>query len=122
MITDSSQTRMFGKVGGQFLHARWWLKSPILDAHTLPHFGQAKVWAEDDRDAARTFRLLRCSFVVSCLSASNLRLAFLTDERIPSRSEACCCHDTALSRLCKLSLQLDFVTLSRSTTIAPSFC
>ena len=29
MMADFSQTRILGKVGGQFLHARWWLHSPI---------------------------------------------------------------------------------------------
>ena len=32
VMADFSQTRIFGKVDGQFLHARWRLKSPILDA------------------------------------------------------------------------------------------
>ena len=49
--------------------------------------------ADDDLDAARFFCLLRLSFAASCLSPSNLRLAFLTDERQLSRSEASCCHD-----------------------------
>ena len=40
------------KVDGQFLHARWWLQSPMINAHTLLHFGQTKIWAEDDLDAA----------------------------------------------------------------------
>ena len=54
-MAPSSLTRIVGKVDGQFLHARWWLHGPILDAHSLPHFGQTKVWDEDDRDAARSF-------------------------------------------------------------------
>ena len=70
----------FGKVDGQLLHARWWLLSAILGVHTLLHFGQTKIWAEDDRDAARSFCHLRFSFAASCLSASNSQLAFLTDE------------------------------------------
>ena len=45
MMAYPSQTRIFGKVDGQFLHARWWLQSPILDVQTLLHFGQAKVWS-----------------------------------------------------------------------------
>ena len=93
MMADASQTRIFGKVDGQFLHARWRLWTPILDAQTLLHFGQAKVWVENDWDAARSVCLFRLSFAASCLSASNLRLAFLTDERQLSRSEASCCHD-----------------------------
>ena len=48
MMADSSQTRILGKVDGQFLH-------------TLMHFGQTMVWDEDDRDAARFFCLLRFS-------------------------------------------------------------
>ena len=89
----SSQTRILGKVDGRFLHARWWLKRPILDAHTLVLFGQAKVWVEDDRDdAAHSLCVLQYLLAASCLSASNLQLAFLTDERQLSRSEASCCH------------------------------
>ena len=37
-----------------------------------------------------TFCLLRFSFASLCLSASNSQLAFLTDERQLSRSEASC--------------------------------
>ena len=93
MMADSSQMRILGKVDGQFLHAPWWLRRPILDAHTLLHFGQTKVWDEDGRDTARSFCPLRFSFAALCLSASNSQLAFLTDERQLSRSEASCCHD-----------------------------
>ena len=39
-----SQTRIFGKVDGQFWHVRWRLLSPILDAHTLLQFGQKRFW------------------------------------------------------------------------------
>ena len=46
-----------------------------------------------DRNAARSFCLLCLFFVASRLSASNLRLAFLTDERQLSLSEASYCHD-----------------------------
>ena len=63
-------------------------------------------------------------FAASCLSASNLQLAFdLTDERQLSRSAASLLlpYLMADSRLCKLSLQLIFVTLSWSTSIALSF-
>ena len=59
MKAHSSQTRLVGKVDGQFLHARWWLGRPILDVHPLPHFGQMKVWDEDGRDAAHSFLLKR---------------------------------------------------------------
>ena len=88
-----SQTRIVGKVSGQFLHTPWRLQRLILDVHPLQHFGQMKIWDEDGRDAVRSFCLLRFSFAALCLSASNLRLAFLTDERQLSRSEASCCHD-----------------------------
>ena len=83
----------FGKVDGQFLHAHCWLYSPVIDVQTQPHFGQVKVWAEIDWDAVRSFCLLCLCFVASCLSASNLRLAFLIDECHLSRCEASCCHD-----------------------------
>ena len=48
---------------------------------------------EDDWDATRSFCLLHFSVVASCLSASNLHLAFLTDGGQLSRNEASCCHD-----------------------------
>ena len=92
-MAHSSQTRIVGKVDGQFLHARWWLYRSILNAHPLPHFGQTKVLGKDGRDAACSFCLLRFSFAALCLSASDSQLAFLTDERQLSRSEASCCHD-----------------------------
>ena len=121
-MAHSSQTRIVWKVDGQFLHARWWLQRPILDAHPLLHFGQMKVWDADGRAAACSFCLLSFSFAASCLSVSNLKLAFFTDERQLSRSEASrWSWLMADSRLCKLSLQLIFVTLSWSTTIAFSF-
>ena len=66
---------------------------PILDAHSLPHFRQTKVWDEDGRDAACSFCLLRFSLAALCLSASNTQLNFLTDERQLTQSEASCCHD-----------------------------
>ena len=81
MIADSSQTRILAKVNGPFLHARWWLWNLILDVHTLLHFGQMKVLAEDNRDATTSFCLLGLSCAASCLSASNFRLAVFTDER-----------------------------------------
>ena len=94
MTAHSLQTRVVGKVDdGQFFHARMWLYRPILDAHSLSHFGQTKVWDEDGRDAARSFCLLRFSFAALCLSASNSQQAILTDERQLFRSEASCCHD-----------------------------
>ena len=81
------------------------------------------MWVEDDRDDARSFCLPRFSFVALCLSASNLQPAFLTDDFQLSRSAASLLlpYLMADSRLCKLSLQLIFVTLSWSTTIALSF-
>ena len=100
VMADSSQTRILGKLDGQFLHARWWLQCPILDAQTLLHFGQAKVWDEDDWDAARSICLLCFSFAALCLSASNSHLAFLTDERQLSQSEASCYHDRWLIPAC----------------------
>ena len=71
-MVDSPQTRILWKVGGQLLHDHWWLDSRILDVQTLLHFGPARLWAEEDWDAARSFCLLRLSFAASCLSASNL--------------------------------------------------
>ena len=64
-----------------------------LMRNPLPHFGQTKLWNEGDRDAARSFCLLRFSFAASCLSASNSEVVFLTDEHQLSRSEASYCHN-----------------------------
>ena len=58
-----------------------------------------------------SFCLQRFPFAASCPSASNLKLAFPTDERQLSRSEASCCHvsrppdhrkgaQTAVTRAC----------------------
>ena len=59
--------------------------------------------------------LLRLSFVASCLSASNLRLALLTYERQLSRSEASCFHDLWLISSCASCLfSCVFETLSFS--------
>ena len=59
--------------------------------------------------------LLRLSFVASCLSASNLRLAFLTDDRELSPSAAVCCHDCWLIPACASCLfSCVFETLSFS--------
>ena len=93
MIADSSQTRILRRLLGQSLHARWWLWSLFLDAHTLLRFGQTKVWAEDDWDAARSFWLRHLFFAALCLSASNLPLAFFIDERQLFRSKASCCRN-----------------------------
>ena len=43
----------------------------FLMKHTLLYFGQSKVWAADDWDAARSLSLLHLSFAASCLSESN---------------------------------------------------
>ena len=50
-----------------FLHTPWQLLRLILDVHTLLHFVQMKIWAEDDRDAARSVCLQCCSFAALCL-------------------------------------------------------
>ena len=73
---------------------------------TLLHIGQAKVWAEYDWDAARSFSLLLLSFADSRLFAPNLRLALLTDERQLSRSKASCYVQAVSSAgLCNASLE-----------------
>ena len=91
MMADSSQTRIFRKVEGQFLHACWWL-GDFWCAHPTA------LWT----DKLLGLGWLRCcllflppafSFAASCLSASNLWLAFLTDECQPSWSGASCCYD-----------------------------
>ena len=81
LVARSSQTRILGMlmVSSCVLVGGWRdrfsvCKSPL-------HFGQAKVWAEDDWDAARSLCFKRLVFAASYLSVSNLRLAFLTEER-----------------------------------------
>ena len=46
------------------------------DWFLMLHFGQTKVWDENDRDAARSFRLLHFFFAASCLSSSNYNWLF----------------------------------------------
>ena len=80
------------------------VESEVLRADLL-HFGQAKASGEDDTEAARSFCLPRLFFVAFCLSSSNSRLAFLTDERQRPRFESSRCHGRLLiPYLCKLSL------------------
>ena len=62
------------------------VERPFLDAHTLLHFGQTKVWVEDDRDAARYFCLLRFSFVASV--AEGFRRHTLASNLGPSQNPA----------------------------------
>ena len=105
-----------------FFKARWWLKRPILDAHTLSHFGQTKVWVEKDRDACSLFlpsAFFFCGFLPLCLE---LTTGF-SHRWVPAVSVwgRLLPWLMAYSRLCKLFLQLVFVTLSWSTTIALSF-
>ena len=64
MMAHSSKTRIFVKVGGQFLHAGWWLQTPILDAHILLHIGHTEMWVEDEWDAV--FCLFVCLFCFCC--------------------------------------------------------
>ena len=67
------------------------------------------VWVEDVLDAACSFCLLHLVFAASYLTASDIQLAFLTDER-----KAVLVFGVQLplliadSYLCKLSLQLIF--------------
>ena len=92
MMADSSQTKILGRLmvsssglnGG--CRVRFLMRRPscILDKR---RFGLRMI------GMLLVFCLLRLSFAASCFSASNLRLAFLIDERQLSRSEAFCCHD-----------------------------
>ena len=59
------------------------------------------------------FCLLRLSFVASCLFASNLWLASLTDEHQLSQSEASCCHDWWLILAYASCLSLDTASESQ---------
>ena len=107
---------------------RWSNLSGLLEAvasdswcaHTTAHWtGEGLGWGWWD---ACSFCLLHLSFVASCLPASNVWLAFLTDERQLSQSLTSCCHDWRLIPACascpfKWSLQM----LSWSTTITLSF-
>ena len=72
-MANSSQTRIWGRLMVSSCMLVGGCRVLILDAQTLLPFGQAKVWAEDDWDAARSFCLLRLCFILaaSCLSASN---------------------------------------------------
>ena len=70
VMADFSQTRIFGKVGGQFLHARWRLWSPIIDA-------QIGGWAVSFRrsvlESDRQFRSLSyTSYSGICLVVSRV--------------------------------------------------
>ena len=49
------------------------------------------------------FLLLCFSFAALCLSASNSQMAFVTDERQLSRSEASCCHDANVFHSCDVA-------------------
>ena len=69
MIADSLQTMILGGLMVSSCMLTGGCRSPILDAQTLLHFGQAKVWAEDDWDAACSFCLI--FFAASGLSTSN---------------------------------------------------
>ena len=92
VMAHSSQARIVWRGTGQFLHALWWLWSPILDAHPLPYFGQTKVWDEDGKDAARSFCLLRFpSRLYASLPRTHNWLFSLMSTSC--RSEASCCHD-----------------------------
>ena len=79
VMADFSQTRIFGKVDGQFLHARWRPQSPIHDA-------QIGVWAasltrsvlESDR-RFRTLSLIR-PYSGICLAVSRLRCVCYTPD------------------------------------------
>ena len=85
--------RIAGQFDGQYLHADLWLWRLILYAHSVPHFGQSKVWDEDGWDI-HSFCLLRFSLqLLASLPQSNSQLVFLTDEHQLSWSEASCCHD-----------------------------
>ena len=81
-----------------------------------------KVWAEDDWDAAHSFCPWHFSFAASCLSASNIETG-ISHWWAPAVSVWGLWLPWLRpdSHLCKLSLQLIFVTLSWSTTIAFSF-
>ena len=92
MMADSSQARIVGKidvrcctlVGGS--RVRSLMRTPFCTLDRR-RFGLRTI------AMLPAFCLLRLSFAASCLSASNLRLALLTDERQLSRSEATYCHD-----------------------------
>ena len=100
MMADSSQTRIWGRLMVSSCMLAGGYRGRFSMRTTYRTLGKTKVWAEDDWDAARSFSLLRFPFTPSRLSASNLQMAFLTDERRLSRSEVSCCHDGWLILAC----------------------
>ena len=74
-MADSSQTRIRGRLTASscMLVGGCRVRFPFLGAQARLHFGQAKVWAEDDWDAARVFcplppaRVFLCGFMPLCL-------------------------------------------------------
>ena len=75
-----------------------------------------KAWADDNWEATSSFYQLCVSFAVSCLSVSNLQLAFLINEFQLSWSLRTPAAMTVDSCLCKLSLQLFLVTHYMTST------
>ena len=91
IMADSSQTRIWE--GGWSVLACSLVAAECDSWCVGPtELWQAKVWAENDWNTACSFCVLCLSFAASRLSASELWLAFLTDERELSQSKASCCH------------------------------
>ena len=57
-MADSSQTRILGRLKVSFCVLTGGCIVLILDAQTLMHFGQARVPAEDDWEAARSSTII----------------------------------------------------------------
>ena len=78
VIADFSQTRSFGKVDGQFLHARWRLKSPILDAQIG---GWSVSFTRSVLESNHRFRSLSyTSYSGICLVVSRVRCVCYTPD------------------------------------------
>ena len=85
-MIDSSQTRIFGKVDGLFLHACWWLLSPILDAQALLPFGHAIMLSPNLRLSQR--HLIHIHEKQGCSMARVTWVNFVLSRA--NQSTACC--------------------------------
>ena len=78
VMADFPQTRVFGKVDGQFLHARWRMQIPIIDVQIG---GWAVSFTRSVLESDRRFRsLLYTSYSGICLVVSRVRCVCYTPD------------------------------------------
>ena len=78
VMADFTQTRIFRKVDGQFLHSRWRLKSPILNAQIG---GWAVSFTRSVLESDRRFRSFSyTSYSGICLLVSRVRCVCYTPD------------------------------------------